>query len=591
MQVHACNISRSSTLHAMVLPSPKRTMSDLTNAVSAAVVLRGRGGHGEDSDEDSQSPPAPQTYLYESYEYPRRRVHHHHYHRSTTVLTEVVTITTVPITTVVLDSLAAEEQGVVIPESPFPSAPDPKPSEDSTVTAETAPRDTNPSARANPATLVTKTRVGGVAAPSPANDEDMEAAPYPPASLPTNQPPGSISAFPSQYESRYRSLGALLTGECASAAYTLLDDGPTMYYAPFVGCVNNRPGCCPFTPVTMTTARTRRVLKAEATQTTTPSKSAFPRPENEKDATMDGCASDYHSMLGGCCPSGYEPWTSALGNQTPCVSRLTTSTTAPPITAASTSQASAKPTVTMSGVVFAMQYSLQDPEEGGLSAGAIAGITIGCVLGFLAVVGIAILIRRRHKQSRQLSWLKRDLHDNFYGPNAGTSEVPTEARDLTAANLNSQLRAQRSSFSGLARGSAALAKEQRTELPAELCTPDSPDYLYHAVTRRESALTPGPEDYPEELLELPSGGASPIYELSGGPEVQLARPQRLSRGYPRVIYTQSQGQPSTTSVHTDSEGRPGTGSSTGPSTQPSTRPPTRDSLRGADISEERPTTV
>lgn len=151
-------------------------MGDLTNAVSAAVVPRGRGEHGKDFDEDSQSPPSPQTDIDESCEYARRRVHHHHCHRGTTVLTEVVTITTVPTTTVVLDSLAAKEQGVDIPEPPSPSVPDPELSEDSTATAETVPHDTNPSAPANPATLVTKTRIGGVAAPNPTNNEDMEAA-------------------------------------------------------------------------------------------------------------------------------------------------------------------------------------------------------------------------------------------------------------------------------------------------------------------------------------------------------------------------------------------------------------------------------
>ncbi|KAK4193801.1 hypothetical protein QBC35DRAFT_6777 [Podospora australis] len=336
-----------------------------------------------------------------------------------------------------------------------------------------------------------------------------------------------------------------------------------MFYAPFVGCINKRPGCCPFTPKTMTNTRSRFVV---ATQ-------LFPQPLNEQDATLSSCASDYHSISGGCCPRGYEPWTSALGDQTPCVSQLPVTTTAPPLVFTTTGGSTTKPTVTMTGVVFAMQYPVLDSDDAGLSAGAIAGITVGCVLGVLAVIGIAFLIRRHRQQSHQLTRLKRDLHDNFYGPDAGTSEVPTGARDLTASNLE-QLRAHRFNFAG-------MAKEEQADSPAELYAPGSPDLTLHGSTQRGSALTPRPEDYARDFFELPSTGET-IHELSAGPEVQMAKPQRLSRGYPRIVYTQSQGQASSTSIQSDSEGRPGSGSSGRLSTRPSTVPPTRSDSIGPE---------
>lgn len=99
-------------------------------------------------------------------------------------------------------------------------------------------------------------------------------------------------------------LGALLTGNCASAEFTLVDGGPTMYFVPFVGCNNNKPRCCPFTPRTIAL-----IEPARAGVTSVPSITeardapyAYPQPTNVKDTTLDNCASDYYSISGSCCP-------------------------------------------------------------------------------------------------------------------------------------------------------------------------------------------------------------------------------------------------------------------------------------------------
>lgn len=86
----------------------------------------------------------------------------------------------------------------------------------------------------------------------------------------------------------------MLTGECASAQYTLIDDGgPTMIYAPFVGCINNKPDCCPYKPATMA-----QKFKAVVTA----SSGVFPTPQNQIDSIMKSCAADYYSVSGSCCP-------------------------------------------------------------------------------------------------------------------------------------------------------------------------------------------------------------------------------------------------------------------------------------------------
>ncbi|KAK4165146.1 hypothetical protein QBC43DRAFT_208945, partial [Cladorrhinum sp. PSN259] len=401
----------------------------------------------------------------------------------------------------------------------------------------------------------------------------------------------------------------LLTGSCALAEFTLLDGGPTMYFVPFVGCNMDKPGCCPFTPRTI-----GQIEPARATITPIPSITgtpselyAYPQPADAEDATLDSCAPDYYSVSGSCCPKyvtvfgfGYTPWTVVLGGETPCVSPMTAGITVSPITASGNSAATTKPTVVATSLVFAMQYAVQEEPGNGLSGGAIAGIVVGAISGVLAIVVLAFFIRRRHQHSRQLSKLKKELHSNFYGTSAGTSEVPTLGMNLPSGSI----RDQSSDWARTTlRGSAAFAKEQRGDgdsgegsSPAELYADNSPVEIYTPDSgvfpaRRPVGSPPKPRKgqqlpltpaNPSEVFELPSVTSSPgLPIMQVGSELQLAKPQRLSRGYAKVVY---QGRASTTSVPSDlgdkdggatgsagSAGRPATASSSKLSfTRPST---------------------
>lgn len=76
--------------------------------------------------------------------------------------------------------------------------------------------------------------------------------------------------------------GNLLNGYCTTPDYILLT-GPTVYWAPFVGCDQNKPDCCPF-PVVTAAAN-------------------YPVPQSTGQATLSHCPDDYQTVSNGCCPS------------------------------------------------------------------------------------------------------------------------------------------------------------------------------------------------------------------------------------------------------------------------------------------------
>ncbi|KAK4662827.1 hypothetical protein QC763_602890 [Podospora pseudopauciseta] len=496
--------------------------------------------------------------------------------RSTTVLTEYTTITTTPVV-------------VVLVEGPFTTG---------------YAQDTATTQKANllfstkRGTLLTRTRIAGVAEPTRTIFVAMDAALYAPPPEPTASAAVDLPQDPGN--------GAMLAGECASAQYTLIDDGgPTLIYAPFVGCINNKPDCCPYTPATMA-----QKFKAVVTA----SSDVFPTPQNQQDSTMKSCAADYYSVSGSCCPSGYVLWTSVMGGQTPCIRALTVTTEVQTITntpAATTT----KPTMAVTGVVFAMAYPLEET-SGGLPSGTIAGIVVGIIMGvfFLAAV---IFFSCRYRRSKQLKNFKKELHQNFYGDNGtGTSEVPTLVNNTNANSTRGSTTTTmahhrpQSSLCGthylhrktIKRDSVASLghKEERdlsqVDNPDERYTPDSAypqrPPAKEAMVRRESSVhsldsqlslhdencydnilpspgTPGTLADGNNNHNIRNSSNNPTNDWAvSGSELHLAKPQRLSRGYPKIVYTHSHGHGSNTSVPTTVNG--GEGGGTGrPSTSTS----------------------
>lgn len=93
--------------------------------------------------------------------------------------------------------------------------------------------------------------------------------------------------------------GPGLPGTCATPEFTLILDAQSaaIIYAPVIGCIDDRPGCC-LTQVTTTTAT---VTTTEiATQITS---YIFPGALSPDRFVLPNCPDDYETFLTVCCPS------------------------------------------------------------------------------------------------------------------------------------------------------------------------------------------------------------------------------------------------------------------------------------------------
>ncbi|KAI9869152.1 MAG: hypothetical protein M1813_002976 [Trichoglossum hirsutum] len=209
---------------------------------------------------------------------------------------------------------------------------------------------------------------------------------YTPTPTPTST---SHSSVP-----RYTFSGDLLVGYCATAEYTGIVDGSNtaIYYVPIVGCVSDKPDCCPTSTSTTTETVTNSVTGGQY---------YFPGGSTSQ-IDLPSCPDDYETVASGCCPSGYLLWDSILGGATPCYSTLTSYAEPPPN--------DYTPTVTLSGirttstvvnVVYAMHYPVTKKAPPRLRPEAKVGIGVGAAAGALAGSGLLYLLWRRYRKRRR----------------------------------------------------------------------------------------------------------------------------------------------------------------------------------------------
>jgi len=109
----------------------------------------------------------------------------------------------------------------------------------------------------------------------------------------------------------YSGSGSLLQGACRSTQFTLVDVGSTVFWAPFVGCVSDRPDCCPYTVATTALAGITQDTTVTMTVTADGGSGqnqavmAYPQPADNQ--IMKSCATDYYSISGNCCPKCVVP--------------------------------------------------------------------------------------------------------------------------------------------------------------------------------------------------------------------------------------------------------------------------------------------
>ena len=198
--------------------------------------------------------------------------------------------------------------------------------------------------------------------------------------------------------------------------------------------------------------------------------------------------------------------------------------------------------------VFAMQYTTEQ-SAGGLSGGAIAGVVIGVLAGVLLSTGLAyVFIRRRRAMNPGIDLKSEKGGGSSYRGTPAPPEIP----DSNTSTSNTQTREMNSVSRGTGQGFEAPPSY---EAPSSGRLGDQEPLRIH-VSRSSTRdvdmsqkPSPGDQDDLEDGYTFESGASSPVQENTGILEVQLARPQRLSRGYARIVYTQAQGSGS--SIHTD----------------------------------------
>jgi hypothetical protein len=119
------------------------------------------------------------------------------------------------------------------------------------------------------------------------SDDKDSPAPGRTSPAPTGAPTGAPTRAPTAQGPLPSSVrgGSLLAGDCSVPEWTYLDLSTTYLYAPVVGCMHFKIGCCPF-----------------AAAAATLSGPDFPVATDGAANTLQSCPDDYHFVGGGCCP-------------------------------------------------------------------------------------------------------------------------------------------------------------------------------------------------------------------------------------------------------------------------------------------------
>ncbi|KXX77134.1 hypothetical protein MMYC01_205246 [Madurella mycetomatis] len=193
---------------------------------------------------------------------------------------------------------------------------------------------------------------------------------------------------------------------------------------------------------------------AQAIETVGASRGAYPQPLNAKDATLDNCPLDYYSTSRSCCPSAYTPWTDLLGGRRLCIGTITVRTTPPPIVGNTSTAGIVKPTQVVTGVVFAMQYAVQEPQ--------------GILTPEQSLASLS-------EDARKTLVSKDELYVDFYKADA-------KGTRLDSGTPPPLYREQNSEFDQAELYSLKPSKEAPLEAPVDLRISDSPTWLL-TVTR------------------------------------------------------------------------------------------------------------
>ncbi|KAK3317436.1 hypothetical protein B0T19DRAFT_291781 [Cercophora scortea] len=186
--------------------------------------------------------------------------------------------------------------------------------------------------------------------------------------------------------------GPILLDQCSTAEWSMFDLTTAYLWAPVIGCVPDKPDCCPSSYL-FSTPKT-----AAATATPTVAQNILPR-----------CPDDYVTVgSAGCCPYGMSS-TTTMGGTAACATAFPTPVPVAAVpssilqtVAPASGSPTTKPITTATTVMYALQYSIASDTSAGLSTAEKAGIGAGAGVGALALVGgaiwAAVFMRRRRRQ-------------------------------------------------------------------------------------------------------------------------------------------------------------------------------------------------
>ncbi|KAK4450855.1 hypothetical protein QBC34DRAFT_348380 [Podospora aff. communis PSN243] len=224
--------------------------------------------------------------------------------------------------------------------------------------------------------------------------EPVKVVPPPPTYSP--KPPAPIT----QPTSTFTGAGKLLDQpDCKSTSFSLVSADNIIMYAAVVGCMADRPQCCPWS------------VSLDGSPTGVPHEGnrvaggpgRFPIPASGVQAYLDRCPDDYYSVSGQCCPNGFYKFTAKIAYQTPCFSSLTGKITPPELTAglAGNPTDTSLPTSAVINVAWAMGYNVSSESTPPLSKGAAIGVGVGAGVFAIALIALTIWVFFRVRRNKK----------------------------------------------------------------------------------------------------------------------------------------------------------------------------------------------
>jgi len=197
------------------------------------------------------------------------------------------------------------------PTPPSPTSPSPTPRASQTPAAPT-------SSLANPPPV--STVIYTVQTTSTSTNTTFAFTPFAPAPTPTQTPFNVSLVAPSTATtlftstilfSTYSSIppwngyGALLVGYCAIPKFSLVYGPQTtaVYFIGVVGCMGDKPDCCPFQVSSTTSTITTTVTQTVRAGPSITDQFFFPIAASSSQITLPRCPEDYETVSSVCCPS------------------------------------------------------------------------------------------------------------------------------------------------------------------------------------------------------------------------------------------------------------------------------------------------